>query len=205
MFNPLHRNDFYQKSERGRMLRAMTINDITYWGSFSFISVIFALFVIEYIEGGSATHVGLAMMIYSVISAGFSIPAGRFFDTHKGYLDEVWGLALSGFLTGLIYIAMSFASQLWHLYVAMGMLGILASINMSSWRILFYNNIRKREYGETIGIYQTLFSIGEGGAMALGGFFGETFGFDAVIFWGGIAIFVGGFLPLLIRSYFSKR
>ena len=204
-FDPKHRLDFYQNSKRGNILRALTMNDITYWGSNSFIAVIFALFVIEFVDGGSATHVGLALMIYSGISAGMSIPVGRFFDLHKGYLDEIWGLSLASFVGGAIYIMLSFSTELWHLYVAMTIFGLVSAVNLTSWRIVFYNNIDKDEYGETVGIYQTIFSIGEGAALALGGFMGERFGFDVVVFWGGVVMILGGFLPLMLREYFTLK
>lgn len=199
------RIDFYQNSKRGKILRAMTLNDITYWGSDSFIFVIFALYVVEFIPGGSATHVGLSWFVYEGTKALLSIPVGQFFDKHKGYIDEIWGLTIASFLAGTTYMLLSQATQLWQLYVAMLVLGFFATINLTSWRVLFYNNIDKGEYGETVGIYQTLMSIGTALAVALGGIVGDRFGFDVVVLLGGFIIFVGGFVPLFVKQFFKKR
>lgn len=182
----------------------MTFSDISFWGARSFISVIIALFVIEFIDGGSATHVGLSSMAYSAVSALLSIPVGRFFDKHKGYIDEVWGLAFASAMTGIVYIWMSFATDLWQLYISMILLGILSVVNTTSWRVLFFNNVGKREYGETVGIYQTFMSVGEGMALALGGIAGDVFGFEKVVFWGGVVIFAGALIPIGIKHLFKS-
>jgi MFS family permease len=195
------RINFYQNSPRGKILRAMTLSDISFWGSYNFIKVILILFVIQFIDGGSATHLGLAFLVYKGFAAALSISIGRFFDRHKGYLDEMWGLALASFATGGVYIALSFSTHLWQLYTAMLALGFLSVVNMSSWRILFYNHIEKAEYGRTIGIYMAILSLAEGLALALGGFFGDTFGFDKVVFYGGVVAVLGGLIPLTVKYF----
>lgn len=207
MTNLSNRNrlDFYQNSKRGKLLRAMTLTDISFWGTHSFISVILILYVLQFIEGGSATHLGLAFLVFKATSAVFSIPIGRFFDKHKGHIDELWGLVFANFSTGIIYILLSFSTQLWQLYTSLFILGFLYVLNLTSWRVLFYNNIKKEEYGETVGAYQAVYSIGEGLALALGGFFGDTFGFDKVVLIGGIVIMFGSFIPLYVKAFVSSK
>lgn len=199
-----HKVDFYQNSPRGKVLRAMTLNDITYWGADAFIVVIFALYVVNFIEGGSATHVGFAFFVYNLMRALLSIPVGQFFDRHRGYVDEVWGLAITSFAAGSVYMLLSQASQLWHLYAAMLALGFISAVNLTSWKVLFYNNIEKKEYGQTVGIYQTAVAVAYSLAAALGGIVGDRFGFDIVILLGGIVMFIGGFVPLTMNRYFKK-
>ena len=183
----------------------MTLNDITYWATDAFVGVILILFVLEFIDGGSATHFGLAFLLYKFVSALFSIPIGRFFDKNRGHIDEIWGLVCTSIAAGSVYVTLSFASQLWHLYLAMGILGLLSTVNLISWRTLFYNNIKAGEYGRTIGLYQTFMSIGQGCALALGGLVADKFGFDTVVFYGGIVIIVGAFLPLSVKKLVSKN
>ncbi|MCH7598100.1 MFS transporter [Patescibacteria group bacterium] len=193
--------DFYQSSPRGKILRAMTLNDITFWGADAFIFVIYALYVVNFIEGGSATHVGITIFIYYFTRALTSISVGKFFDIHKGYFDEIWGLTLTSFITGSVYMLLSQASLLWHIYIAMVILGFISAVNLTSWRVLFYNNIDQKEYGQTVGIYQTAVAIAYGLAAALGGIMGDRFGFDVVIFVGGLVMFVGGIVPLMVKRH----
>lgn len=197
--------DFYQNSPRGKILRAMTLSDVTYWGADAFIVVIFALYVVNFIEGGSATHIGFSFFVYFFVRALLSIPIGQFFDKHCGYIDEIWGLTITGFIAGSIYMLLSQASQLWHLYLAMLALGFISAVNLTSWRILFYNNIDKEEYGQTVGIYQTVIGISYALAVALGGIAGDVFGFDTVLLIGGMVMFIGGFMPITVKQYFKKK
>ena len=195
--------DAYPDSKKGKIIQMMTLNDITYWATDSFVGVVLILFVLQFIEGGSATHFGLAFLVYKFVSAFFSIPIGRFFDRHHGHIDEIWGLVCTSIASGSVYVALSFGSELWHLYLAMGTLGFLSTVNLISWRTLFYNNIEVGEYGRTIGLYQTFMSIGQGCAIALGGLVADKFGFDTVVFFGGIVIMVGAFLPLSVKRFVS--
>lgn len=198
------RINFYRGTKRGKVLRALTASDITFWGTDAFISVVFVLYAIQFIPGGSATHVGLAFLGNRLVNALCSIPIGKIFDHYKGHLDELWALSFASFLTGALYIALSFATALWELYFVMLALGLLSAINLAAWRVVFYSNIAKGEYGQTVGIYQTFISIAQGLALALGGWLGDTVGFDKVVFIGGLIIAVGGLFPIVIMQYFDK-
>lgn len=196
---------FYRNSRRGKILRALTASDISFWGTDSFISVVLVLYAIQFIPGGSATHVGFAFLGNRLVNALCSLPIGRFFDRYRGYLDELWALALASVLTGMLYIGLSFANALWQLYVIMLALGFLSAVNLAAWRVIFYNNIAKGEYGQTVGVYQTFISISQGIALALGGYLGDRIGFDNVVFLGGLIIMLGGFFPLAIVRFFHQK
>jgi len=191
-------------SRRSAIIKTLTASDITYWGADAFISVALALFVVAFIEGATILNVGIALMLYRVVGAISAIPIGRLFDHHRGYLDEVWGLSIACFFGGVVYILLSFSSSVWQLYLAMFFLGIIATVNLASWRILFYSNIDKGRLGQTVGVYQMLYSLGIGLFLAIGGFAGERFGYDKVLLFGGLLMIFGSTLPLLIRSYFKK-
>lgn len=188
---------------RTYIIRMLTANDVTFWGADAFVSVALALFVVTFIEGASVLNVGVALMIHRVVGAFAAIPIGRWFDKHKGHLDEVWGLSIACMLGGFTYILISFSTQIWQLYVAMFFLGIFSVINLASWRILFYSNVSSDQFGQTVGIYQTLYSLGIGMFMVIGGFVGEEFGYDEVLLLGGVFMVFGSVLPLLIKGYFT--
>ncbi len=196
--------DFYQDNSRGKIIRTLTLSDLSFWAVDAFVAVILVLFVIQFIDGGSATHAGLAFLAYKGVAALLSIPIGRFFDTHKGHIDEVWGLATASFVYGGAYMLLAFATELWQLYTVMVVMGCMSTVNLLSWRTLFYNSIHKGSYTETVGTYQTVVFLGQGVALAMGGIVGDTFGFNTVVFYGGLIITLGGFLPLSIRYFIPK-
>jgi len=190
--------------KRTNIIKILTANDVTVWGADAFISVALALFVVSYIEGATVLNVGVALMIHRVVGAMASVPIGRWFDKHKGYIDEVYGLALACMAAGFMYILLSFSTQIWQLYVAMFFLGIITVTNFASWRILFYSNIEKGQLGQTVGVYQMLYSFGIGLFLAVGGFAGEKFGYQFVLMMGGVVMVFGSLLPLMIRGYLKQ-
>lgn len=192
-------------TRRSYIVKTLTANDIIFWGADAFILVALALFVVTNIESATVLNVGVAYMIYRVAGAITSLGVGRFFDKNKGYVDEVLGLSLACLSAGFAYVLLSFSTSIWQLYVIMMFLGVFATVNLTSWRILFYGHILKSRFGSTLGMYQMLFSLGIGLFMALGGFVGERYGYDRVLLLGGLMMIVGSSLPLLIRDYFVKK
>lgn len=192
-------------SKRSQVVRTLTANDVIFWGSDAFISVALALFVVTFIEGATILNVGIALMIHRVVGAIAAVPIGRWFDTHKGYIDEVRGLSFACLAAGFCYIMLSFATAIWQLYLAMLFLGFFSTVNLAAWRILFYNNVGKKNFGQTVGVYQMLFSLGIGLFLAVGGFTGDRYGYDTVLMLGGFLMIFGSLLPLLIRGYFEPK
>jgi len=192
-------------TKRSNIIRAMTANDVVFWGADAFISVALALFVVTYINDATVLNVGLALMIHRIVNALTSIPIGRFFDKHKGFLDEVTALSIACFAAGSIYFILSFCTEIWQLYTAMLFLGFSTAVNMSSWRIIFYGHVNQEQMGQTLGVYQMLFSFGIGLFLAIGGFAGDRFGYDKVLMCGGLLMMSGSVLPLMIRSYFVDK
>lgn len=176
------------------------MNDVLFWGGDAFASVILALFVIQYIEGATASSVGIAYMIYRLASALTTVQIGKMFDKYKGYKDEIWALFITGIVAGVTYIALSTANQLWHLFLAMGMLGICRSFDINSWKLLFYSHLESKAKGRAMGTYDAIYSIAIGAIVALAGFIGEIHGFRIVILVAGLIIMVSSFPVLSLRS-----
>lgn len=178
----------------------LTLNDVLYWGGDTFISVIMALFVTQYIDGATASSVGIAFMIYRLTAAVSTVQVGKMLDARRGYSDEIWSLFLASVIAGTTYMILSFASQTWHLYLAMFIIGICRSLDANSWRILFYTHIEKHARGRTIGTYDAIFGVTLGAMSALSGFVGELYGFRIVILVAGMLVLLSGFPVLTLRD-----
>lgn len=205
MHDSHHKIQFYRHSKTGTILRALTVDDVAFWGADALISVVFALFVVSHIEGASATHVGLAITLRQLMIAFLSIPVGKFLDNHKGHLDEVQFLSMSGILAGLTYVVLGFSTEIWHLFASMAFIGIAHSLNLNAWRILFYGSIKNTERGETTGVYQTIMSVMGALIVGLGGFLADEYGYRAILWIGGFMTFIGGIIPLFLRDLVRKK
>ncbi len=193
------------KGQRSKVLSALTFNDAAYWGADLFVATTFALFITQNIEGGSATHLGIIYGLYRIVRAVLALPIGRFFDRHKGYLDELWALAFSGLLVGSIYLVLFCATHLWQVYVCMIFIAIGHALSIGSWTIVFYASMTKNQQGEIIGVYQTIMQIIYGLSAVLAGFVGDAYGFEWTMFIAGFLTILSGIAPLTVRSVFAEK
>lgn len=192
------------KGRKSPILSALTLNDAAFWGSDVFVGVIFALYITQNIEGGTAIHVGLVFGLYRAIRALAAIPIGQYLDDHKGHIDEYYTLLSSGLLVGGTYLALFFATDLWHIYVGMLAIGIGHALDVTAWRILFYSNVPEKNEGEVMGIYETVMQVVYGLAIIVAGFVGEIFGFEWTLFFAGIFTILSSIILLTVHGK-SKR
>ena len=200
MIQPQRKIQFYKHDKKGYILRMLTFDDVSFWGAEALMSVIFALYVVQNITGGSATHVGLSLTVRQIVIAFCSIPIGRFLDKHKGYVDEVYFLSIAGFLAGISYFFFAFSNSIWQLYILMAIIGLTHSLSMNAWRSLFYETVDKSERGETQGVYQSVMSVAGALLVGLGGIMADKFGYQTIIFIVSGMTIIGGFLPLMIKK-----
>lgn len=190
----------FKFTKYSHIAEVLTLNDVLYWGGDAFISVVLALFITQYLNGATASSVGIAYLIYRLASSVTTAQVGKMLDAHKGYQDEIWGLFGASLVAGLTYIALSFATELWHLYVAMAIIGVCRSFDINSWKLLFYTHLESGSKGRVIGTYDAVYGVVIGIMGALAGFVGEIYGFRIVILVAGIIIFIGGFPTLSLRT-----
>jgi|APSaa5957512535_1039671.scaffolds.fasta_scaffold01533_17 MFS family permease len=191
---------FFKFTKYSRITEVLALNNVLYWGGDTFVSVVLALFVTQYITDSSASSVGIAYMIYRLSSSLSTASIGKFLDKHKGYIDEIWALFFASIVAGLSYIALSFATELWHLYLSMAILGVCRSFDNNSWTILFYSHMEESKRGRIIGANDAIYGVAMGAMAALSGFVGEIYGFRVVILVAGLLMLVGGFPVLSLRS-----
>ncbi len=190
----------FRFTKYSHIAEVLTLNDVLYWGGDTFISVILALFITQYINGASASSVGISYMIYRIASSLSTIYVGKMFDKIKGYTDEIWALFIVSLVAGVTYVGLSFATELWHLYLAMGVLGVCRAVDINSWKLIFYSHLEPNTKGRTIGTYDAIYGIAIGALAALSGFVGEIYGFRVVVLLAGIIVLMGGFPVLSLRS-----
>lgn len=191
---------FFKFTKYSNITEILALNNVLYWGGDTFVSVVLALFVTQYIEGSSASSVGIAYMIYRLASALSTASIGRLLDEHKGYLDEIWSLFFASIIAGLSYIGLGFATNLWQLYLAMAILGVCRAIDNNSWQILFFSHMERNKKGRIIGVNDAIYGVAMGAMAALSGFVGEAYGFRVVIMIAGVLMFIGGFPVLSLRK-----
>lgn len=191
------------QGQNKKLLSVLTLNDATFWGADVFVAVVFALFITQNIDGGTATHVGIVYGVYRIVRALLAVPIGAFFDRHVGHVDELQGIVFSSLLTGSIYFVLFSVTQLWAVYVSIIFIAMGHAINVSAWKILFYSSVNDDQRGKTIGTYETMMQIVFGVASVLTGIVGDFFGFEWIMILAGVVTIFSGMVPLYARKQIS--
>ena len=153
-----------------RVIAIIVASDFMVTTGSSLLSPIFALFVTSQITGGSAKAVGFAIAIYWITKSILQLPIARYLDRNHGEVDDyyfmIFGLLADAFVLCGYYF---FASEVWHVYLLQGLLGIADSFLLPPFYAIFTRHIDPGSEGFEWSIRS---SLSFGGGAALGGALG---------------------------------
>lgn len=187
-----------------RIIKYLILSDLVFYAGWGLINPVFAIFIVEKIQGGTPLVVGIAASIYWIVASLLRIPLGMFLDTRKGEHDDyaftVWGLLIASIIPiGYIYITLP-----WQLYLLQAIYAIGMSMSLSGWAAIFTRNIDKGHEATEWGLNATAYSLGAGVAGIVGGYTVTQFGFEPVFIAVGILGMIGALLLLVIKKDVAK-
>lgn len=184
-----------------KKLLLLILSDILILSSFGLIGPIFAIFIIENLEGGTIVAAGLATTIFLVVKSTVQLPLSKIIDKEK---HKTHSLLLGTFLiisVPFIYVS---AKSVYVIFIAQAVYGLGAALAYPSWFSLFTTYMDKRHRGFEYTIWST--GVGIGGALAayLGAEVANLLGFKILFFVvGGIALM--GFLILIVLNRIEDK
>jgi len=183
-----------------RIIKYLIISDLVFWSSWGLITPIFAVFIIEKIEGGSVFIVGIATAVYWILRSFLRIPIGIFLDTCPGEKDDYLFLVIGLFIAALVPFGFVFASLPIHVYLLQAVYAVGMAMTSSGWAAIFTRHIDKGRESTEWGIDATSVGFGIGIFGAIGGWAVTKFGFDSVFIIVGIFGLVGASMLLFLRK-----
>lgn len=181
------------------VIRVMVASDFLILFAFGLLGPIFAIFLLENIQGGSAEVAGFASMIWLVVRAIFQIPVASFMDRHRGERDDFWLVFFGSVGSSFIPIAYLFALLPIHIYAIQTVYGFLSALAYPSWMAIFTRHIDHRAEGFEWSIYNATTDIGMAVAAGIGGMVAVTFGFRTLFVAISLFSLVGSLL--LLKNY----
>jgi len=183
-----------------RVIKYLVLSDLVFWTGWGLIMPVFAIFIMERIEGGSAFVVGIAAAIYWITKSFFRIPIGIFLDTCPGERDDYWFLVAGLFLAALVPFGFIFAFLPLHIYLLQVVCGIAMAMSLSGWSAIFTRHIDRGRESTEWGIDATLIGFGIGVSGAIGGWAVTQFGFSPTFIAVGILGLIGTSLLLFLKN-----
>ena len=76
------------KFKINRVIKYLILSDLAFWSGWGLFNPVFAIFIIEKIQGGNAFVVGAAVAVYWITKSLLRIPIGIFLDSLTGEKDD---------------------------------------------------------------------------------------------------------------------
>jgi MFS family permease len=192
--------DYLKNFKINRIIKYLILSDLVFYTGWGLISPIFAIFVVEKIQGGNAFVAGLASAVYLILMSLLRVPFGMFLDTRPGERDDYWFLTVGLFVAALTSFGFIFAKFPWHVYLLQIIRAITMAMTLAAWPAIFTRHIDKGKESTEWGLDATSVGLGAGISGAIGGWAVIKFGFNPVFIVVGIVGLIGAGLLLFLKE-----
>lgn len=189
-----------------KIIRIMVSIDFVINSAFGSFTPVFAIFLTDKIQGGSAEVAGFAMASYWLTKSAFQLPIARFLDRTDGERDDFYAL-IGGYLVGSASIFLfTFASTAMHIYLIQALFGLSMAVAVPAWYGIFTRHIDKGETSFEWSL-ESVFSIGVATAIsgALGGIIATRLGFDVLFTGASILALIGATSLIFLYPHLKPK
>jgi MFS family permease len=183
-----------------RVVKYLILSDLIFWSGWGLFNPIFAIFIVEKIDGGNSFVVGVAVATYWIVKSLLRIPLGILLDSFPGERDDYFFMTSGLFVVALIPFGYYFSSQPWHIYLLQAIHGVAMAVSLSGWHAIFTRHIDKGKEATEWGVQSTSYGLGIGISGIIGGWAVTKFGFEPVLILVGIMGLIGVFILLGLRN-----
>ncbi|MDD5098514.1 MAG: MFS transporter [Candidatus Pacebacteria bacterium] len=173
-----------------KIVKYLILADIAFWTGWGLITPVFAIFIVEKIQGGSALVVGIATAIYWILRALLIFPIGTLLDKYDGDRDDYLFLVTGNFVSALVLFGYIFAIYPWHVYMLQLFYGLGMAMSIAGWRSIFTKKIDKGKEATEWALDDMFISLGCGIAGLVSGWIVTIIGFNQ-------SFLVAGFFGIL--------
>ena len=186
------------------LIRSMIVSDFLILSAFGIYGPIFAIFITNQIQGGTAMTVGLATASYWVVRSVFQIPISKLLDAQSGEKYNFLALITGSLIFSTVPFLFIFASLPWHIFVLQGFYGLGDSLAAPTYLSIFSAHLDRKKENVEWGTRSVLIGIGTSVTAIMGGYFADHFGFKIIFFITGVIALFGTSLLIFAKGKHIK-
>lgn len=183
-----------------KIIKVMVMGDVLLNTGWGFIAPVFAIFIVQHIDGGDAKVAGFAAAAYWITKSLLQIPLAKKLDKNDGEADDFYSMFFGLLLTGFIPFGYMISSLPWHIYAIQILYAIGMAMVVPAWYAFYGRHVDKGKEAYEWGLDSTLLGFVIGGSGAIGGIVANTIGFNFIFAAGGLFTIASALALLLIRE-----
>jgi hypothetical protein len=188
------------KIKVNRIIKYLILSDLAFWSGWGLITPVFAIFIVQRIEGGSALIAGMASAIYWILKSVLRLPVSVFLDKCFGEKDDYWFLTVGLLIASFVPFGFIFATEPIHIYILQCVHAFGIAISVAGWSPIFTRHLDRGQEATQWGLSDSSFGIGTGITSLVGGWAVMNFGFNPVFIAVGVMGLMGVFFLLCLRN-----
>lgn len=188
-----------------RVIKYLILSDLIFYAGWGLINPVFAIFIVERIQGGNPVVVGIAAAVYWILISVFRIPCGLILDKRRGEKDDYFFMVVGLLIAAVVPFGYLYITMPWQLYALQAVYALGMTMSLTGWSAIFTRKIDKGREATAWSLSATGYSLGTGVAGIVGGYAIERFGFDPVFIAVGILGLVGVILLLFVRKAVTRE
>ena len=187
------------------IIRILVVSDVIWRAAVGFLGPVFAIFVVQHIQGGNAEVAGVAVTIELATKSLFQIPFATIIDQIRGEKDDFWFMVAGSAMCSIIPLAYLFVHTPIQLYIVQFLYGLGSAAWYPSWSAIFTRHVDKNKEGGEWGVYFTLTDLSAAIAAAVGGVLVVTAGFRTLIWTVVMVGLMSSVILLPTKRYLQKH
>lgn len=161
------------------IVKAYIISDSLLWSAWNFVTPIFAIFVVNNLNGGNIESASFGFSLYLISRVVFELMAGKMLI--KSSDKRKMRMAISGMLClSIAYLGFSFTKEVIHMFIFYIIAGMGLGIASPAKNALFSIHLDKSKEAAEWGVSDAITFAGMAIASTIGGFIAKAFGFQAL-------------------------
>lgn len=182
-----------------KIIRYLLLSDVFFLTGLGLIAPILAIYINDYIEGGSLMTAGVASAIFLITKSVVQIPFSKYVDQQDETSDLYWLLG-GAFLVCLVPFGYLLAHSIAGIYVAQFLYGLGAGFAYPTWLTIWSHHLDTHHETFEWSFYSSAVSLSTAAAGITGAWVSSVLGFDTTFFLVGICSFGGFVLLALLRT-----
>ncbi len=188
-----------------RVTKFLILSDLLILSGWGMIDPIFAIFLIQRIEGATLISIGFLATIYWIIKALLQIPISLVLDKTDGEIDDFYAIIFGLMVIGISAFSLMLVTEMWQVYIVQFIKAVGFSLYVPAWSAVFSRHLDRGHATFDWAVQNSSVGLGIGLAGAIGGSVASLLGFNILFLLIGLLALASAAVLLFVPDVILPR